>query len=143
MEEQYKEYQIKYLEDQQIFTVNIGNSNYQNSDLSSVKKYIDRLDKKDFNRVDVIVEEYNEMADAIVTSYPDGQSKTYQECWVSFKNKSRHQSRSKIHTKNVFLDNPNNREILTQMKEKEESIKEITDDIRDLREKLEIYKPDE
>ena len=142
MEETYKEYKITYNENLKEFIASIGESNYQNSDLSSVKKYIDKLDSKDFKRIDVIVDDYSKMADAIVTSYPDGQTGSYKECWVSFKSKKGFRSRSKVSTAKVFLDIPRNREILTQMKEKENLIKEIKNNIQALKESLETYKPD-
>lgn len=142
MEETYKGCQIKYDQALEKFTVTIGASNYQNSSLSSVKKYIDRLDSKDFKRVDVIVEEYNGMADAIVTSYPDDQKGfNIKQCWVSFKEKRLHRSRSRVSITKAFLDIPLNREILAQMKEKENLIKEIENNIKDLKKSLETYKP--
>ncbi len=82
------------------------------------------------------------MADAIVTSYPDGQTGSYKECWVSFKSNKGFRSRSKVSTAAVFLDIPRNREILAQMKEKQNLIEEIKNDIKDLKNSLETYKPD-
>jgi len=142
MEETYKGFQIRYSENSGEFIAAIGDSTYQNSNLVSVKKYIDKLDKKDFKRIDVIVESYGEMQDAVVTSYPEGQSKTYQECWISFKDKSRYDSRRKINIKQVFLDNPHNREILTWIKGKEVAIARLKKEINQFKETLETYNPD-
>ena len=142
MEETYKEYKITYNENLKEFIASIGESNYQNSDLSSVKKYIDKLDSKDFKRIDVIVDDYSKMVDAIVTSYPDGQTGSYKVCWISLKGEKGYRSRSKVPITKVFLDIPFNRETLAQMKEKENLIKEINNDIKDLKNSLETYKPD-
>lgn len=141
MEEIYKDFTIRYSEFLKEFTVRIGGSDYQNPQLSAVKKYIDRLDKKDFKRIDVIVEDYKGMTDAIVTSYPDGQEQSsYKECWVSFKEKRAYHSRIKIHTTSVFLDTPDNRKTIAQMDEKQTLIQEITIEISELRKTLETYK---
>lgn len=143
MEETYKGCRIEYDQTLEKFTAWIGTDNYQNSSLSSVKKYIDRLDSKDFKRVDVIVEEYSKMVDAIVTSYLDDQAGYHtKECWVSFKDKTHYHSRSKISITAAFLDTPFNREILAQMKEKQNLIEEIENNIKDLKASLDTYKPE-
>ena len=58
MKDTYKGYEITYIEHNETFTAKIGQSSYDNKSLSVVKKYIDNLDKKDFKRVNVIVDNY-------------------------------------------------------------------------------------
>lgn len=142
MEETYKGYPIRYDERLGEFIVTIGDSSYKNSNLATMKKYIDRLDKKDFKRVAVIIEGYHEMEDAVVTSYPEGQSKTYQECWISYKDKRHYHSRTKININKVFLDNQGNREILAKVKEKKNVIEIIKKEVIELKDTLETYRPD-
>lgn len=143
MEETYKGYTIVYEDSSSKFKATIGASNYHNSSLSAVKKYIDHLERKDFKRVDVIVEDYKGMTDAIVTSYPEGQEHSgYKECWISFKENTSYHSRAKMCITNVFLDNPHNREIIAQMDEKENLFTKIKDQLKELRNTLETYNPD-
>lgn len=142
MEETYKDYKITYDGHLEKFKVVIGDGDYKNSNLSSVRKYIDRLDKKDFKRVAVIIKDWEGLSDAIVTSFPENQEHSnYKECWVSFKDKSKYHQRSKISINQVFLDNPHNRKIFRQMEEKEDLIKKVKDQEEELRKSLETYKP--
>ena len=53
MEETYKGFRIRYDEVLGTFIAAIGEGDYRNQNLASVKKYIDGLDRKDFKRVDV------------------------------------------------------------------------------------------
>jgi len=55
MEETYNGYLIKYDEFSLKFRVRIGDSDYSNASLKTVRTRIDDLDKKDFKRFDVFV----------------------------------------------------------------------------------------
>jgi len=139
MEEQYKDYTIKYREVAEKFSARIGDSAYENKSLSAVKKYIDRVDKKDFKREAVIVNDYNGYELGTITSCVE--SNHYGghagiDCWVSLKSGSR----KKQDIEDVYLDNENNRNILSKIKGKGKDIQAIKDEMKTLKSSLEGYK---
>lgn len=138
MKDTYKGYEITYLESNEEFTARIGDSSYANRSLSAVKKYIDNLDKKDFKRVDVIIEDHSGYQFGVVTSC--AKSTHYGglpgiDCWISLKNGSR----KKKDIESVYLDNKKNREILELIKDKEEAIRVLQESRRNLRSSFEKY----
>jgi len=138
MEEQYRDYTIKYREVAEKFSARIGDSAYENKSLSAVKKYIDRADKKDFKREAVIVEDYRDYEFGTITSCIESTDPKNPDCWVIF-NDSR-KSRSKYSINRVYLDNENNRNILSEIKKKGEDIQAIEDEMKTLKLSLEGYK---
>jgi len=138
MKEIYKGYEIEYLEQIGKFNAKIGQSSYDNESLSAVKKYIDNLEKKDFKRVDVIINDYTGYEYGTITSCVKSRHYGGHEgidCWISLKNGSR----KKMDIKSVYLDNEKNREILDDIIKKEQEIKGIKQEIKNLHLSFEKY----
>ena len=144
MEEKYKSYNISYNEVNEKFVVSIGESTYKNSSLIGVKKYLDNLDKKDFKRVDVIYDDYENYREAVVTSIPDKQlyaSDQFRDCWISFKDSDRgYDSCRKVAIERLILDTPDNRKIIDSILEKQEHIKKKNQEITELGKTFDFYK---
>ena len=137
MKETYKDCQIEYREQSEVFTAKIGQSSYENKSLSAVKKYLDNLERKDFERVDVIIERWDKYEYGTVTSCVeeiDYDRKIV--CWISLKNGSR----MKKNIDYVYLDNKKNREILDSIIGKEQEIKDIKTEIGNLQSSFEKYR---
>lgn len=139
MKDSYKGCNIIYLENIEEFEAQIGESSYQNKSLSVVKKYIDNLEKKDFKRVDVIVNDYTGYKYGTITSCVEsnhyGGHKGI-DCWISLKKGSR----KKMNIENVYLDNTENRAIIGKIIVKKEEVNDIQAKIQKLRSSFEGYK---
>jgi len=139
MKETYKGYNIEYIEDREIFRADIGDNDYENKSLSKVKKYIDNLEKKDFKRVDVIVENWGRYEFGVVTSCVESENYRGEigiDCWVNLKEGIR----TKQDIKKVYLDNALNRTILTEIAGHEQTIEDIKREIKELQSSFEGYK---
>ena len=134
MKETYKGYNIEYLEHTEKFHATIDQSSYDNQSLSVVKKYIDNLEKKDFKRVDIIINDYGQYRFGTVTSCVKATYGNGLDCWLSLGG-----SRTKKDIESVYLDNENNRGILEKITEREEAIKVIKKTIRVLQSSFEKY----
>ena len=143
MKETYKGYEIAYQEYNEAFSASIGDGSYENESLIAVKKYIDNLDKKNFERVDVIAENWrNDYRPGIVTSCIKDKYGGA-DCWVSFKGKNGSGSRSKLDINRVYLDNESNKIIFDKIKAKQKNIENLNAEIKELKSGLENYKPEE
>ena len=139
MKEEYKGYTIRHKEatqrDAAEFEASIGDSEYSNQSLAKVRKYIDNLEKKDFERTDVFVDgwrsDYNE---AVVTS--EVHSYYDLEVWVTYKEDKQ---RRKFDSRHVFLDNEENRKLIDSIKECDKEIVAFEERKNSLREQLEKY----
>ena len=135
MKEEYKGYTISYIEHLGEFEAQIDESEYRNEALAKVKKYIDNLQKEDFERTDVFVDSYrSDYDEAVVTSevhhYGD------YEVWVTFKEDKR---RQKCGARAVFIDNEENRNIIADILKCDKEIEDLTEKKGLLRATLEKY----
>jgi len=139
VKEEYKGYTIRHKEATQRhaaeFEASIGDSEYSNQSLAKVRKYIDNLEKKGFERTDVFVDGWGNRYDkAVVTSevhhYDDF------EVWITFKANKR---RQKFVSRQVFLDNKGNRKIINSIKECDKGMAAFEVKKELLREQLETY----
>ena len=135
MKEKYKGYTITYQEHTEEFVAEIGESQYRNRSLTKVKKYIDNLEKEDFERSDVFVDSWrSDYSEAVVTS--EVHSYREFEVWITFK---RDKKRLKVTGRHVFLDNDHNRAIINSIRVCDTQIAALNIDKDLLIKKLEMY----
>lgn len=139
METEYKEFKIIYDEDNERFTVVIDGRRYNRKSLKGLKSMIDGIEKKGFDRISVIFEQFGEWKKATITSIAKPSNWSYEpECWISIET-GRIKQRQKVSAKILFLDNEANKSIIKEIKEKQILISVIKGDIHDLKLKLQRY----
>jgi len=144
MQEIYKGYKIEYSDFKQTFSAKIGDNSYANVNLEKVRKHIDDLEKKDFERVNVLFEKGwrgKGIEKGMVTSaFKEG--KYTSSCWVSYEERPGKKTRTKEICTRVYLDNESNRQLFADIAAIRSEIAKLNEKEQTTRSLLERYEPE-
>jgi len=131
METEYKGYRIGYLEHNNQFRIDIGESEKDVTSLKAAKEYIDTMEKKAFERFGAWLRDYHHdrYVEITVTSY----NERYEEAWVSTKKSKK---RTKENLRSIICDTPENRETIGMIHALVEEVKTRNNTIRELQNTL-------
>ena len=136
----YKGYTLQFDEQEDEWTVHIGNTSMSNKSLKSLKKRIDSIDKKDFERVPVWIMSYvGTFEEAEVTSemeYNRGYDSKI-EIWVVTKKGKR----SKHEASDLLVVSPQNTNLIAEIAALDAQMKILHQKKSDLRMQFEHYTP--
>ena len=113
MKTTYKGIEIQYDEDFNSWDCSCDYGKYSGESLVAVKSWIDRQEKKKFQRYEVIVKVYYGLEIATVTSEKDS------EVWIKYKNGTKEKARKK----NIVKKTDDNIKLYNQIKEVEKELK--------------------
>ncbi len=139
IETEYKGIEIQYYEHNEKFCAFIGESTYENASLSAVKKYIDKLNKKGFKRVELIYigggRNNTSFSPVIITSVVGNSG----EGWITHK---KDKSREKTALDKLALDTKENQETIATIIELEKALYKMRKKVGELESSLERYSPE-
>jgi len=113
MKTEYKNIEIQYYENSNIWGCNCDYGECKKDSLRAVKNWIDKKEKNEFKRYEVIVETYYNIDIAIVTS------ETENEAWVKYNCGTR----EKVLKSKIIKKTNDNMELYNQIKEVEKECK--------------------
>ncbi len=122
----YKDIQINYNEEYEIWECDIANAHFQKQTLKECKKRIDDFFKKEFKRIKIFRICFEGFKKGEITSLIENER--YADCWIIDENKNR----SKEKFECLYFDNEYNNKLLEEYNKQKEIIKKEEDKLKEI-----------